>query len=389
MEPRSWVVELTEKLEDLRVPEYQGAYRKSCEDDEEWSHVRPTIRRTLRRDSRSIPSKRHDDHNGSSRYSRPIRSAHRQERSRSPPKRSLDRRSTRRYEPEDHLGTQYRQGNQTPWPSSPRRHSSDLQTRNLSPEIRTLPDRSLQCGKRPSLAMSAVSQQSSDPCMKPATPAYSPTYRDASYIQSSWSRVANTPLAAYHQDSRHELSSTSTARHRSPSTERPYSVVAKPVFASFADHPTRSSSVQQPPCTARGRTDIHPMTKLDPSINPDSRQVYRPYFMSRDQPKPSQTRSCFRGRQARPGSKGLKVKITESQKTYTVIDPRLPRKKPRRTELSTPREGHEEQFTDLAYEFWEDVERARDAARYARSEAESLRDDLQCNPFERFLLRFL
>jgi len=112
--------------------------------------------------------------------------------------------------------------------------------------------------------------------------------------------------------------------------------------------------------------------------------------MSKDQPKPSQTRSCFRGRQARPGSKGLKVKITESQKTYTVIDPRLPRKKPRRTELSTPRIGHEEQFTDLAFEFWEeDVERAGDAARYARSEAESLRDYLQCNPFERFLLKVL
>jgi hypothetical protein len=128
----------------------------------------------------------------------------------------------------------------------------------------------------------------------------------------------------------------------------------------------------------------------DPWINFDSGEVYQPYFLSRDQPLSSELQSCFRRRQARPGSKGLKVKIIESQKTYTVIDPRLPRKKPKRTEVSTPRSGHEEQFTDLAYEFWEeDVERARGEAGYARLKAEYVHGYLQRNWAERLLLKIL
>jgi hypothetical protein len=47
MEPRSWVVELTEKLENLRVRE-ESRQRKR-HDDQDWSDARPTSRHTLRK----------------------------------------------------------------------------------------------------------------------------------------------------------------------------------------------------------------------------------------------------------------------------------------------------------------------------------------------------
>jgi hypothetical protein len=224
------------------------------------------------------------------------------------------------------------------------------------------------------------SNEPSVPSMGPLPHVPNSTYRDASHIQSSRSRGTSTPPFPYDQDPRPVSSSTSTQWRGKPSTERPYSVEAKPVTASSADHPSESSRLRRTPSQPGRRTNTHLVTKLDPSINPDSGEVYRPSFRSRDQARPSHSQSCFRGRRSGTGIKGVKVKIIESPKAYTVIDPRLPRKKPKRTELSTPRLGREDQFTDFAFEFWEeDVERARGAASDARSRAEYLHGYLQCN----------
>jgi hypothetical protein len=388
LEPRSWVVELTDKLENLGVREDQGGDRRSDGDDQNWSDARPTSRHSLRKNSRSVPSKRHDDRGRPSRDSPPIESPYRQEPSRSPPERSLDRRFTRRHDSADRSGIPSRQRHQTPWPSSPRRDSSRLTDRQISPEHGALPEHSLRREKGRSFTKPGLSRQFSGPGLEPITPAPSSRYLDASYTQSSRSR--GTPVTNYHQDLRPELPSTPSSRSRGPNTERREPKAAQPVGRSFTDHSTESSRLRQTTSQPRRRTSTELVMEHDPSINPDSHKLYRPRFMSRGQAESSELQSCFQRRQARPGSKGLKVKIIESQKTYTVIDPRVPRKKPKRTELSTPRVGHEEQFTDLAYEFWEeDVECARDAASHARLKAEYVHGYLQRNWAERLLLKIL
>jgi hypothetical protein len=390
MEPRSWVVELTEKLENLGVREDQGGDRRSDGDDQNWSDARPTSRHGLRKNSRSVPSKRHDDRGRPSRDSPPIESPYRQEPSRSPPERSLDRRFTRRHDSVDRSGIPSRQRHQTPWPSSPRRDSSGLNDSDISPEHGALPEHSLRREKGRSVTKPGLSRQFSGPGLEPITPAPSSRYLDASYTQSSRSRGTHPPVTTYHQEFRPELPSTPSSGSRVPNTERRESKATQTAGRSFTNHSTESSRLRRTPSQPRRRTSTELVMEYDPWINPDSREVYRPYFMSRDQAESSELRSCFRRRQARPDSKDLKVKIIESQKTYTVIDPRLPRKKPKRTEVSTSRVGHEEHFTDLAYEFWEeDVVRARGEAGYARSRAEFLHDYAQRNWAERLLLKIL
>jgi hypothetical protein len=238
--------------------------------------------------------------------------------------------------------------------------------------------------------MSALSRGRLRPGMAPITHVPSSTYRDASYTQLSRSPGTNPPVDTYHQDLRHELPSTPSSRSRGPSTGRRETKAAQPVGRSFTNHSAESSRLRQTTSQPRRRTSTELMTEDDPWLNFDSGEVYQPYFKSRDQALSSELQSCFRGRRRRIGSKGLKVELIESQKDYTVIDPRLPRKKPKRTELSTPRVSHEEQFTDLAYEFWEeDVECARDAASHARLKAEYVHGYLQRNWAERLLLKIL
>jgi len=365
MELRSRVIDLSETLEGLRVQEDQGDYRSSDEDDEEWYHARPTSRRTLIEKRRTISSTWYGGRGRSSEYTL-TESTYRQELSRSPPPRRLEVRSAHEYEPTDRSPSppRHRHRQQTPGLSSPRRDSSGLHDRDISPEHGAFSKHSLRREKGRSVAKPGLSRQFSGPGMEPITPAPSSRYPDASYTQSS--------------------------RSRGPSTGRRESKVAQPVGRSFTDHSTESPRRRRAPSKPRRSTSTELVTEDDPWINPDSSELYRPYFMSRDQAVSSELQSCFRRRQARPGIKGLKVKITESQKTYTVIDPRVPRKKPKRTELPTPRVGHEEQFTDLAFQFWEeDVEQAGEAASRARSKAEYVHGYLQRNPFERFLLKIL
>lgn len=395
MEPRSWVADLVEKLEDIQVGEEsreRGGYDdEDGYDDEEWSNARPTGLRNLRKELRSISTPRHDGRGRSSRCSPSYaETSYPQELSRSPPPRSHKDRSGHWYEPTDRSPSpcRPRHRQQTPGPSSPRRDSSGLNDRDISPEHGALPEHSLRREKGRSVTKPGLSRQFSGPGLEPITPAPSSRYLDASYTQSSRSR--GTPVTNYHQDLRPELPSTPSSRSRGPNTERRESKAAQPVGRSFTNNSTESSRLRRTTSQPRRRTSTELMMKHDPWINSDSGEVYRPYFMSKDQAESSELQSCFRGRQARPGSKGLKVELIESQKDYTVIDPRLPRKKPKRTELSTPRLGREDQFTDLAHEFWEeDVIRARGEAGYARSRAEFLHNYAHRNWAERLILKIL
>jgi hypothetical protein len=391
------------KLEDIQVGE-ESRQREGYDDedgyddadgydDEEWSNARPTGLRSLRKQRRYISTPPHDGRGRSSRYSPSYaESSHPQELSRSPPPRSHKDRFGHWYEPTDRSPSpcRPRHRQQTPGPSSPRRDSSGLNDRDISPEHGALPEHSLRREKGRSVAMSALSRGRSRPGMAPITHVPSSTYRDASYTQSSRSRGTNPPVTTYHQVFRPELPSTPSSRSRGPNTERRESIAAQPVGRSFTNHSTESSRLRRTPSQPRRRTSTELVMEDDPWINFDSGEVYQPYFLSRHQAESSGLQSCFRGRRRRAGIKGRKVEIIESQKDYTVIDPRLPRKKPKRTEQSTPRLGHEEQFTDLAYEFWEeDVERARGEAGYARSRAEFLHDYTQRNWAERLLLKIL
>jgi len=382
MEPRSRVVDLSETLEDLRVQDDQGDYRSSDEDDEEWYHARPTSRRTLIEERRTISSTWYGGRGRSSEYTL-TESTYRQELSRSPPPRRHKNRSPHEIDSTDRSPSpsRPRHRQQTLGPSSPRRDSSGLHDRNISPEHGALPEQSLRREKGRSVAKPGLSRQFSGPGSEPITPAPSSRYPDASYTQSSRSRATNP---------RPELPSTPSSRSRGSNTGRRESKAAQPVGRSFTDHSTESPRRRRTPSQPSRSTSTELVTEDDPWINPDSREGYRPYFMSRDQAVSSELQSCFRRRQCRTGSKGRKVELIESQKDYTVIDPRTPRKKPKRTELSTPRVGHEDQFTDLAFQFWEeDVEQAGEAASRARSKAEYVHDYLQRNPFERFLLKIL
>jgi hypothetical protein len=192
MKPRSWVVELTNKLEELGIQDDPGeGYRRSSEDHEEWSNARPISRRTLHKDSRPISSPRPDRRGRPSQYSAP--SPYRQEPFRSPPLPHRNSRSPRGHDSTDRHRTSTRERNQTPWPSSPRRDFSEFQDRNTSPESRTLPEHSLRRGTGQSVGTSGHSKEPSVPSMQSFPHVPSLTYRDASHIRSSRSRGTNTP----------------------------------------------------------------------------------------------------------------------------------------------------------------------------------------------------
>jgi hypothetical protein len=391
MEPRPWVVDLSETLEDLRVRENQVGYRSSDEDDEEWSQARPTSRRTLREERRTMSSTRYEGRGRSSEYTL-TGSAYRQELSRSPPPRRLEYRFAHRYEPTDQSPSppRHRHRQQTHGPSSPRRDSSGLNDRDISPEHGATPEHSLQREKGRSVTKPGLPRQFSGPGLEPITPAPSSRYMDASYTQSSRSRRTNRPVTTYHQEFRPELPSTPISRSRGPRTGRRESKAAQPVGRSFTNNSTELSGLRRTTSQPSRRTSTELVMEDDPWINFDSGEVNQPYFLSKDQAESSELQSYFRGRRRRAGIKGLKVEFSKSKKEYTVIDPRLPRKKPKRTELSTPRLGREDQFTDLAFEFWEeDVERARGEAGHARSRAEFLYNYAQRNWAERLLLKIL
>jgi len=382
MESRSRVVGLSETLEDLRVGEDQDDCRSSDEDDEVWYHLRPTSRRTLIEKRRTISSTQYGGRGRSSEYTL-TESTYRQELSRPPPPRRHKDRFADRSESTDRSPSpsRPRHRRQTLGPSSPRRDSSGLHDRDISPEHGAFSEQSLRREKGRSVAKPVPLREYSGPGLEPMTPAPNSRYPNASYTQSSRSRATNP---------RPELPSTPSSRSRGLNTGRRESKAAQPVGRSLTDDSTEPPRRRRTPSLPRRSTSTELVTEDDPWINLDSSELYRPYFMSRDQAVSSELQSCFRRRQARPGSQGLKVKIIESQKTYTVIDPRIPRKKPKRTEVSLPRVGHEEQFTDLAFQFWEeDVEQAGEAASRARSKAEYVHGYLQRNPFERFLLKLL
>ena len=367
---RSWVVKLAEKLDHTRVREESRL--RSWHDAKERSYSRPSGGRGLRNDGRSISSPRHDGRPRPAQYNL-TGSAHQKVPFRSPPLSSRNSRHSRHRDSESHFNPTSRQRQRTPSPSTLRGDPSEYGT-FTGHSLRRQGDRRVE--------RSAPWQQPSTPGMSPFKPVPSSTYQHEPYVQSSRSRSTTTPMASYHQGFPPESSKEIASRRRSPSAPRRSIAITQSVDHHPADHPRNSTDLRWTHHSPSRRFKNGLMANEKPRINSDSGEINRPPFVSQDQPKPSCSQIWLRGRRSRTGTKGLKVEIIDS-KTYTVIYPRLPRRKPKRTEPPRPRSGHEDRFTDRGYELWKkDVQRAPGEASDAQRKAETLYDYLQCSPSE-------
>lgn len=226
------------------------------------------------------------------------------------------------------------------------------------------------------------------------------------YTDATQPEDMDVPACPYHGDLRPGITSTSGTQRRSPSPTRAHRAARRP-RSSLNDTAEETERLPTRASRPRASTDLsrrhrrsididssdvghssESSTRDLRSINRDTGEMYRPHFTSRDRDRPTQ--SCLRNDPEVSRISGVHVRIIETEKKYTVFNPKLPREKPKRTELSTERVGPEERFTDLAHEYWiDDLRRAKRQADLARWKAEDLHYNSRLSRLERFIENLL